>query len=71
MMKKQNDEQNTFAIGRPIATRLQSFLVLPNETTMRPELLSNLMQLARDGATIIGQAPKSSPSMQNFSSKTQ
>ncbi len=41
-------------------------LVLPNETTMRPELLAKLMQLVRDGATIIGQPPKSSPSMQNY-----
>jgi hypothetical protein len=43
-------------------------LVLPNETTMRPELLSKLMQLVRDGATIIGRSPKLSPSMKNYPS---
>jgi hypothetical protein len=54
--------------GRIVLSNGTSYriLALPDQTTMRPELLSKLMQLVRDGATIIGQAPKLSPSMQNY-----
>jgi hypothetical protein len=41
-------------------------LALPDQATMRPELLKKLKQLVKDGATIIGPAPTLSPSMQNF-----
>jgi hypothetical protein len=38
-------------------------LVLPNQETMRPELLHKIKQLAADGATIYGKMPKRSPSL--------
>lgn len=41
-------------------------LVLPNQETMRPELLRKITQLVNDGATILGPAPKYSPSYQNY-----
>jgi hypothetical protein len=54
--------------GRIVLSNGTSYriLALPDQTTMRPELLAKLMQLVRDGATIIGQAPELSPSMQNY-----
>lgn len=41
-------------------------LVLPDQVTMRPELLAKLKQLVKEGATILGPAPQRSPSMKNF-----
>lgn len=41
-------------------------MVLPPLETMRPKLLSKLEQLVTDGAIIYGQAPKASPSLQNY-----
>jgi hypothetical protein len=42
-------------------------LVLPPQTTMRPELLRKIEQLVRDGATIVDtQIPDRSPSLENF-----
>jgi hypothetical protein len=41
-------------------------LVLPDQATMRPELLAKLKQLVKEGATILGPAPKRSPSMKNY-----
>ena len=41
-------------------------LVLPPLTTMRPELLKKIKQLIADGGIVIGQAPSSSPSMENY-----
>ena len=43
-----------------------SVLVLPPEKTMRPELLRKIRDLVRDGLTVIGPAPESSPSMQGY-----
>lgn len=43
-----------------------SLLVLPQLETMRPELLSKIRDLVAAGATILGPAPKRSPSMQGF-----
>jgi len=40
-------------------------LVLPKLETMRPELLSKIEQLVKAGGTILGAAPKRSPSGQN------
>lgn len=40
-------------------------MVLPKMETMRPELLSKIKQLVKDGAIILGPAPKRSPSLQN------
>jgi hypothetical protein len=40
-------------------------LVLPKLETMRPELLAKIKQLVRDGAVVLGTAPKRSPSLQN------
>jgi hypothetical protein len=39
-------------------------LVLPNQETMRPELLHKIKQLAANGATIYGKMPKRSPSLE-------
>lgn len=41
-------------------------LVLPQLETMRPELLKKIKQLVEDGATILGPAPRRSPSLENF-----
>ncbi|MDR0686230.1 MAG: glycoside hydrolase family 2 [Dysgonamonadaceae bacterium] len=41
-------------------------LVLPPQTTMRPELLEKILQLVSDGAIIIGNPPTSSPSLQDY-----
>ena len=40
-------------------------LVLPKLETMRPELLAKIKLLVRDGAVVLGPAPKLSPSLQN------
>lgn len=40
-------------------------MVLPKLETMRPELLGKIIQLVKDGAIILGPAPKRSPSLQN------
>lgn len=41
-------------------------MVLPPLETMRPELLAKLEQLVSEGGIIYGQAPKRSPSLQNY-----
>lgn len=41
-------------------------LVLPNQQTMRPEVLADIARLTREGLTIVGPKPTASPSMQNF-----
>lgn len=41
-------------------------LVLPKLETMRPELLKKIGELVAQGATVLGPAPKRSPSLQGF-----
>ena len=41
-------------------------LVLPKQTTMRPEVLDAIAQLTREGLTILGPKPTASPSMQDY-----
>ena len=41
-------------------------LVLPKLETMRPELLQKISELVKQGITILGPAPKRSPSLQNY-----
>jgi hypothetical protein len=41
-------------------------LVLPKLETMRPELLEKILELVKQGATVMGPAPKRSPSLQGF-----
>jgi hypothetical protein len=41
-------------------------LVLPPLETMRPEVLMKIEQLVNDGATILGNPPKRSPSMKDY-----
>lgn len=41
-------------------------LVLPDQKTMRPELLECIGKLVRDGLTVTGPAPEQSPSLQGF-----
>ena len=41
-------------------------LVLPPDNTMRPEVLRKIEQLVDAGATVVGPAPKKSPSMENY-----
>jgi hypothetical protein len=43
-----------------------SILVLPQSKTMRPEVLKSIEQLVKKGATILGEAPEHSPSLQNY-----
>lgn len=40
-------------------------LVLPKQNTMRPEVLSKIRDLVKAGATVLGEPPVKSPSMQN------
>ncbi|MCR4921414.1 MAG: glycoside hydrolase family 2 [Bacteroidaceae bacterium] len=41
-------------------------LVLPNQTTMRPEVLSCIARLVEQGLTILGPKPTASPSMEGY-----
>ncbi|UYQ95324.1 glycosyl hydrolase [Chitinophaga horti] len=41
-------------------------LVLPELTTMRPELLQKIAKLVEQGAVVFGPAPKRSPSLQHY-----
>jgi hypothetical protein len=41
-------------------------LVLPPVETMRPEVLKGVARLVNAGATVLGDAPKRSPSLQNY-----
>lgn len=41
-------------------------LVLPRQTTMRPELLAKIKKLVSDGLYILGPAPQASPSLQDY-----
>ena len=41
-------------------------LVLPRQTTMRPELLAKIKQLVSDGLYILGPAPQASPSLAGY-----
>lgn len=41
-------------------------LVLPNRETMRPELLKKIKELVDEGAVIMGNPPKRSPSLQDY-----
>jgi hypothetical protein len=41
-------------------------LVLPDVPTMTPEFLTKVEQLIRDGATVIGNPPRKSPSLVNY-----
>ena len=43
-----------------------SILVLPDSETMRPEVLEKIRDLVYQGATIMGNPPRKSPSLQNF-----
>ncbi|WP_016957766.1 glycosyl hydrolase [Catenovulum agarivorans] len=42
-------------------------LVLPDATTMRPQVLAKIKQLVADGGAIYGPKPSQSPSLQNYS----
>jgi hypothetical protein len=41
-------------------------LVLPPQETMRPEVLEKVISLVNEGAIVIGNPPKRSPSMENY-----
>lgn len=41
-------------------------LVVPKLEAMRPELLKKISELVKQGAVVLGQAPKYSPSLQNY-----
>ncbi|MGN6552466.1 MAG: glycosyl hydrolase [Verrucomicrobiota bacterium] len=41
-------------------------LVLPEQATMRPELLRKISELIKAGATVVGLPPSRSPSLENF-----
>lgn len=43
-----------------------SVLVLPDQQTMRPELLSKIKQFVEDGLTVTGPRPEKSPSLQDY-----
>lgn len=41
-------------------------LVLPRQTTMRPEVLMDIARLTREGLHVVGPKPESSPSLQDY-----
>ena len=41
-------------------------LILPKQTTMRPELLKRIAELVDSGAVVLGPAPVRSPSLENY-----
>jgi len=41
-------------------------LVLPEQSTMRPEVLRKIRDLVKTGATVVGPPPSRSPSLENF-----
>lgn len=41
-------------------------LVLPPQKTMRPEVLSKIAELVKQGLTVVGPAPEESPSLQDY-----
>lgn len=41
-------------------------LVLPKQRTMRPEVLRKVDEFVKDGLTVVGPAPKQSPSLANY-----
>ena len=41
-------------------------LVLPNQKTMRPEVLRQISRLVEAGLTVVGPKPEASPSMENY-----
>lgn len=43
-----------------------SVLVLPNQDTMRPEMLECIAKFVKDGLTVVGPAPVASPSLQGY-----
>jgi hypothetical protein len=43
-----------------------SILVMPQLTTIRPELLTKIKEMVRDGAVILGPKPERSPSLQDY-----
>jgi hypothetical protein len=49
----------------PDGTRY-ALLVLPDEETMRPEVLAKVAELVRQGANVMGRAPDRSPSLQDY-----
>ncbi len=61
-------ERATVKNGRLVLPDGMSYrlLVLPPLQTMRPELLRKIKGFVKDGLTILGPAPKRSPSLQNY-----
>ena len=61
-------EQVTIKNGRWTLPHGVSYrvLVLPPQDTMRPELLKRIAELVQQGGVLLGQAPRRSPSMQNY-----
>jgi len=43
-----------------------SILVLPNQTSMRPELLAKIKELVQNGAVVLGPKPERSPSLEDY-----
>lgn len=43
-----------------------SVLVLPKQTTMRPEMLATIEKFVKEGLTVVGPKPESSPSLQDY-----
>ncbi|MDD4144192.1 MAG: glycosyl hydrolase, partial [Prolixibacteraceae bacterium] len=63
IMNRLSVENGKFVFPDGMSYRI---MVLPPLETMRPELLIKLEQLVSDGGIIYGQAPKNSPSLQNY-----
>jgi hypothetical protein len=63
MMNAMSVKDGRIVLPHGISYRI---LVLPPFETMRPEVLKSVKRLVNDGATVLGEAPKRSPSYQNY-----
>lgn len=63
LMKSAKVENGRIVLASGASYRI---LVLPNQTTMRPEMLECIAGLVRQGATVLGPRPVSSPSARSY-----
>jgi hypothetical protein len=63
VVKSMSVKDGRIVLPHGVAYRI---LVLPPLKTMRPELLKSIERLVADGATVLGDAPQRSPSLQNY-----
>jgi hypothetical protein len=63
LLKHASVKDNKLTLESGMQYRL---LVLPPQKTMRPEVLSKIAELVKQGLTVVGPAPETSPSLQDY-----